>query len=127
MIEINCQKTLVALKSNNEMVKNAVATVAKRYELKVSFENNYKFLGVYYGTRKFTCEKMLEKINKLWKKLEHILLINNTFIRHNLIRKFYGFNEVVYWLKVQPKYNLWMDKLIGAIASCFKFKDYYYS
>ena len=38
-------------------------------------------------------------------------MIDNSFIRHNLIRKFYGFNKIIYWLKVQPKYDLWLDKL----------------
>ena len=110
-IDLNLEKSLVALKTHNKDIQEKILEIVKTYKIKYTFKNEYKFLGRPYGTKDFINEFMDGRMKTLWIKLQHILLIGNSFIRHNLLKKMYGFNKVIYYLKVVPKFKEWMETL----------------
>ena len=106
--------------THDEVVVDYIEELSKELGLKFTFQNNYVFLGVPYGTKEYINEYMKGKMETLWIKLQHILLIKNSFIKHNLLRKFFGFNKIIYWLKTVPKYEEWqliLDRLYNVISN----------
>ena len=45
-------------------------------------------------------------------KLNHVLLINNHYIKHNILKKLYDYNKIIYYLKMVDKYDEWMNGLM---------------
>ena len=98
-------------KTKNQSLINFIQSIIDFYGIKITYDGNFKWLGAFYGLDDFINDKMIKKLKDLLIKLEHIFLIGNTFIRHNLIRKFYTFNKIIYWLKIMPRLNKWMNVL----------------
>ena len=53
----------------------------------------------------------MKRIQSLFKKIDHIKLIKSSFIKHNILRKLYDYNKIIYSLKVIDKYDEWMNEV----------------
>ena len=110
-ITINLSKSKLILISNNLQINDSIKLLSEQFKIKYDFSGNFVFLGVPYGTNIFINDTMNNKIDKLFIKFEYITIIQSVYIKHNLIRKFYGFNKIIYWLKVVKKLDLWMGNI----------------
>ena len=100
-ITVNQAKSGVAVDTSNPTIIDAVQRVVDKYGLKVTFENNYKFLGLPYGTDEFINNWMHDKIDHLWILYRHVLHICN-FIRFNMLQKMLEFCKFKYYLSLVP-------------------------
>ena len=78
---------------------------------KYDCNGNLTFLGVPYGSREYVNEFVMKRIQSLFKKIDHIKLIKSSFIKHNILRKLYDYNKIIYSLKVIDKYDEWMNEV----------------
>ena len=86
--------------------------MSKKHGFKYNCAGQLKFLGVPYGDRDYVNNYMFEKLKLIFTKIDHIKLINNSFVKHNLLRKLYNYNKIIYALKVIDKYDEWMQELM---------------
>ena len=82
-----------------------------KYGFKYNWEGHFTSLGVPYGSREYVNAFMVNRIKYIFKKIEHIKLIKSSFSKHNLWRKLYDCNKIIYSLKVIDKYDEWMNEL----------------
>ena len=110
-ITVNQAKSCVAVDTDNQTVIDAVSCVVDKYGLKVTFENNYKFLGLPYGSDDFINQWMHDKIDQLWILYRHVLHIKSNFIRFNMLQKMLQFCKFRYYLSLVPNVGDWMPRL----------------
>lgn len=116
-IELNLDKSLMAMKTNNKLIMDKMRKIIQWYGIKFTFDNNYKFMGGFYGTQEFINRKMNDELTKWWYKINDVFAIKHSFIRYNLLQKFYGYNKYIFLLKTMPKSNKWMKQL-NTIYQC---------
>ena len=111
-ISINYYKSCIIMNTPHNVVQDYVQRYADKMGMKCNFVGNLKYLGVPYGRKQFIIEFMSDKLKKLIIKLNHVLLINNYYVKHNILRKLYDYNKIIYLLKMVDKYEEWMNGLM---------------
>ena len=72
------------------------------------------YLSVPHGTDKYINEQMEKSYIKLQKKLLNIMLINNTQIKLQLLKRFMNYNKIIYQMKncrIVKDWIIWYDEL----------------
>ena len=110
-VKVNKSKSLVALETVNPTIIDAVQRVVDKHGLRVTFDNNNKFLGLPYGTDEFVNNWMNEKIDKLWILYRHVLHVKSNFIRWNLLNKMLEYCKFRYYLGHVKAVGNWMQRL----------------
>ena len=86
-ISINYTKTEIVMNTNNSVIISYIKLNFSQF--KFNFQGNIKFLGVPHGTNQFVINEINKMYMKLQKKLMHIELINNRFMKLKMF-KIYG-------------------------------------
>ena len=115
-IYINKSKSTVIAKTSNETIKSAILSITINtndltQNIKVNFEGNIYFCGVPHGTKEFICKKMLEYCVKMDIRTNYIDLIDNEFVKFNIVSKFYIYGKIMYILRTVKQYDEWTSKL----------------
>ena len=111
-ITINASKSRIVINTQEGEVLAEAQRVAEKLDIKLETEGNIKYLGAAHGSDEFVNEYMLKKLRDLDKKLDHIEMLEDDFIKLNMVTKLYNFNKVNYFLRVQRVTMEWMDFLM---------------
>ena len=102
--------------TSNESIKSLILSVTidinnDSKSIKTNFSGNIYFCCVPHGQKDFICEKMIEFCIKLDIRTNYIDLIDNEFIKSNIVSKFYIYGKIVYIMRTVKQYDEWTDKL----------------
>ena len=111
-LRLKKEKTDIIVNTDDKDICDHVKRLASKYNCEYNFQGKFVFLGVPYGPKDYVNAFMDKRIKSIFKKVDHIKLINSSFVKHNLLRKLYDYNKIIYALKVIDKYDEWIDELI---------------